>query len=106
MGQIYPVKGIWLIDITKGKTENALRRVPVHEKLLGLGLGLGLVEFCNAVRDAGHVRLFPHLVDGKNGFKKNMCRTFGNHLDATEVNRSGSVCLNNFPRTISGSLTG
>ena len=38
VGQIYPVKGIWLIDITKGKTENAVRRVPVHEKLLELGL--------------------------------------------------------------------
>ena len=102
MGQIYPVKGIWLIDITKGKTDNAVRRGPIHEKLLELGL----IEYRNAVRDAGHVLLFPHLVDGKNGFKKNMCRTFGNHLDATEVNRSGSVCLNNFPRKISGSLTG
>lgn len=79
--QIFPEKGIWLIDIEKGKTENAVRKVPLHDKLLVLGL----VEYRDAVRDAGHKRLFPHLVDGKNGFKKNMCRMFGVHLDQPEV---------------------
>jgi integrase len=36
--QIYPVKGIWIIDILKGKNANAKRRVPLHQSLVDLGL--------------------------------------------------------------------
>lgn len=79
--QIYPVKGIWIIDITNGKMANAVRRVPIHDKLLALDL----VECRNAIRDAGHAQLSPHLAYGKNGFKKNMCRMFGAHLDSPAV---------------------
>jgi integrase len=102
VGQIYPVKGIWLIDITKGKTENAVRRVPIHEKLLELGL----LDYCKAIKDAGHVRFFPHLVDGKNGFKKNMCRTFGNHLDAADVDIKHPLkVFHSFRHTVVTALT-
>ena len=55
--------------------------MPIHDKLLDLGF----LGYHKAIADAGHAMLFPHLVDGKNGYKKNMCRTFGNHLDAPEV---------------------
>jgi len=79
--QIRQEKGIWIIDIEKGKTENAVRKVPVHSKLLELGL----VEHRDAMAAAGHKQLFPHLTAGKNGFRKNMCRMFGVHLDSPEV---------------------
>lgn len=79
--QIRQEKGIWIIDIEKGKTESSVRMVPIHSKLIGLGL----LDYCEALKKAGHKRLFPHLSDGKNGFKKNMCRMFGVHLDSPEV---------------------
>ena len=100
--QIYSAKGIWIIDILKGKTENAVRRVPIHERLLELGL----VEYCQAIRSAGYKRLFPHLSSGKNGYKKNMCRTFGEHLDTPEVNIVNELkVFHSFRHTVVTSLT-
>jgi len=80
--QIFPVKGVWVIHIRKGKTENAERKVPIHQTLLSLGL----VDYRNAIRDAGYKQLFPHLQPGVNGYKKNMSRMFGKYLDLPEVN--------------------
>ena len=99
---IYPVKGIWIFDITKGKTPNAVRRVPIHDKLLELGF----LDYRKAIADAGHAMLFPHLVDGKNGYKKNMCRTFGNHLDAPEVDVKHPLkVFHSFRHTVVTALT-
>lgn len=80
--QIYDKKGVWIIDILKGKTDNAERQVPLHEALIELGL----IDYRDLVRKAGYTQLFPHLIDGKNGFKKNMTRAFAEHLDSPEVN--------------------
>jgi integrase len=100
--QIYSVKGIWIIDILKGKTENAVRRVPIHNQLLELGL----VEYCQAIRGAGYKRLFPHLSKGKNGYKKNMCRTFGDYLDTPVVNIVNELkVFHSFRHTVVTSLT-
>ncbi len=100
--QIYAVKGIWIIDILKGKTENAVRRVPIHERLLELGL----VDYCQAIRSAGYKRLFPHLSKGKNGYKKNMCRIFGEHLDTPAVNIVNELkVFHSFRHTVVTSLT-
>ena len=100
--QIYPVKGIWIIDILKGKTANATRRVPIHANLLALGL----VEYRKAVSEAGHSLLFPHLIDGKNGFKKNMGRAFAEHLDSPEVDvKSPLKVFHSFRHTVVTMLT-
>lgn len=80
--QIFPVRDIWIIDIRKGKTENAERKVPIHQTLLALGL----VEYRNAIKAAGYKKLFPHLQPGVNGYKKNMSRMFGTYLDLPAVN--------------------
>ena len=79
---IYPVKGIWIIHIREGKTENAERRVPIHQTLLDLGL----VDYRWTVFNAGYKKLFPTAVPGLNGYKKNLSRTFGTYLDLPEVN--------------------
>jgi integrase len=80
--QITSMKGVWIFDILQGKTENAERQVPIHDSLIELGL----LDYCQLVRSAGHTQLFPHLINGKNGFKKNMTRAFAEHLDSPEVN--------------------
>ena len=80
--QVYAEKGIWVIDILDGKTENAVRKVPVHDQLLALDF----VDYVQCMKAAGYKKLFPHLRDGKNGYKKNMTRMFGEYLDLPEVN--------------------
>ena len=80
--QIVEIKGIPVIDILDGKTANARRKVPVHDALKELGF----LAYVECMREAGYIKLFPHLIDGKNGFKKNMCRMFGEYLDKPEVN--------------------
>ena len=79
--QIFPVKGIWIIHIREGKTENAERKVPIHQQLLELGL----VDYRWSVINAGYKKLFPHIRPGLNGYKKNMSRAFGTYLDSPEV---------------------
>ena len=102
VGNIFPVKGIWIFNITKGKTPNAVRRVPIHDTLLELGF----LDYRKAIADAGHAMLFPHLVDGKNGYKKNMCRTFGNHLDAPAVSIKHPLkVFHSFRHTVVTALT-
>ena len=82
VSQIYPVKGIWIIDILKGKNANAKRRVPVHKVLIDLGL----VDYRSSIVNAGYTKLFPHVQPGTNGYRKNMTRMFGTYLDLPAVN--------------------
>ena len=82
VAQIYPVKGIWIIDILKGKNANAKRRVPLHNVLIDLGL----VDYRASLIKAGYAKLFPHVQPGTNGYRKNMTRMFGTYLDLPEVN--------------------
>lgn len=100
--QIYQEKEVWLIDILKGKTANAVRKVPLHDRLLDLGF----VDYCQALREKGYKRVFPHLTDGKNGFKKNMCRAFANYLDTPEVDIKDSLkVFHSFRHTVITKLT-
>ena len=82
VAQIYPVKGIWIIDILKGKNANAKRRVPVHNVLIDLGL----VDYRASLIKAGYTKLFPNVQPGTNGYRKNMTRMFGTYLDLPAVN--------------------
>jgi len=101
--QVYAEKGIWLIDILDGKTENAVRKVPVHDELLALGF----VDYVKCLQKAGYKKLFPHLQDGKNGYKKNMCRMFGEYLDLPEVNVVDPLkVFHSFRHTVVTKLTG
>jgi integrase len=82
VGHIYPDKGIWVIHIREGKTENAVRKVPIHKTLIDLGL----VDYRSSLLNAGYKKLFPHLLPGTNGYKKNMSRMFAKYLDLPEIN--------------------
>ncbi len=103
LDQVYSERGIWIIDILDGKTENAVRKVPIHAELLALGL----VDYVHCLRKAGYKKLFPHLQKGKNGYKKNMCRTFGDYLDLPEVNIVDPLkVFHSFRHTVVTKLTG
>lgn len=102
VSQIKEERGIAYIDILKGKTDNAKRKVPVHDQLIALGF-LGYVQ---VMKDAGYVKLFPHLRDGKNGYRKNMCRNFGKYLDKKEVNVVSELkVFHSFRHTVVTALT-
>jgi integrase len=61
------VDGIWVFDIDENeegqtiKTAAGRRKIPVHLRLLDLGL----LDYANAIRDKGHERLFPDITLGK-----------------------------------------
>ena len=101
--QIYPVKGIWIIDILKGKNANAKRRVPLHQALIDLGL----VDYRMSLARAGYKKLFPHIQPGTNGYRKNMTRMFGTYLDLPEVNIIDPLkVFHSFRHTVVTALTG
>lgn len=101
--QIYPVKGIWIIDILKGKNANAKRRVPLHQALIDLGL----VDYRMSLARAGYKKLFPHIQPGTNGYRKNMTRMFGTYLDLPEVNIVDPLkVFHSFRHTVVTALTG
>ena len=70
MADIQEAEGIPFIRITDEGPEQALknegsrRRVPIHSSLIQLGF----LEYVKSIREAGHVRLFPQLKRGANGF--------------------------------------
>ena len=46
------------------KNEGSKRRIPIHSALLKLGF----LDYVQRMKDAGHIRLFPQLKKGANGF--------------------------------------
>ena len=74
---IRKIDDIWSIEIEDGKNERARRIVPIHNKLIELGL----LEYAKSIQDKNYSYLFPYLVlDGDNGMGKNAGRQFSVYL--------------------------
>lgn len=69
---IKEIDGVWSIEIEEGKNSNARRIVPIHSKLIELGL----LDYAKIIKDKEQLYLFPYLVDGANGRGKNVGRQF------------------------------
>jgi integrase len=78
---VYQLHGHWVFHIRRGKTKNAQRIVPVHDKLIDLGW----IRYIEWLKSTDYKMVFPHLVDGANGYKKNLSRAFGILLDQPEI---------------------
>lgn len=64
-------------------------------------------NYVKCLQKAGYKKLFPHLQDGKNGYKQNMCRMFGEYLDLPEVNIVDPLkVFHSFRHTVVTKLTG
>jgi len=77
LSQVKKEKGIWFIFIedseeTKVKTENAIRKVPVHPQLIDLGF----VDYMTAQKKSKRGRLFWELSEDRDGFASHVSRHY------------------------------
>lgn len=77
LDDIHEVDGIWVLDINnKGeknvKSQTSARLVPVHSKLIELGM----IKYCKILLNQGQERLFPELNKGKKGYSAQAGRWF------------------------------
>lgn len=63
------------------KTEAGKRIVPIHAQLVKLGL----LAYADALRSAGHSRLFPDLVGGRDGPGQPASKQFGRYCDRIKL---------------------
>jgi len=83
VGDIRKEGPIQWIEITKGKNENSIRKVPFNKAVEKSGFPAYVAATAAAgVKDeAGRMMLFPHLIEGNNGYSKNCSRRFSQWLD-------------------------
>ncbi|WP_343732087.1 site-specific integrase [Duganella sp.] len=63
------------------KTDAGRRIVPIHARLVALGL----LAYADALRTAGHTRLFPDLVGGRDGPGQPASKQFGRYCDRIKL---------------------
>ena len=87
-------EGVWVFDIKEDeergqglKNEASRRKVPVHSRLIELGL----LDYVNQTRATGALRLFPTLIHGGNGFGDSVGKAFGRHLKKVGIVDPGKV---------------
>jgi integrase len=86
--------GVWVLDIKTDedrgqglKNEASQRKVPVHSRLIELGL----LEYVNQTRATGALRLFPQLTHGGNGYGDAVGKVFARHLKQVGIVDPGKV---------------
>lgn len=98
--QIVKDGDIWFFDITRDKNANSIRKIPLHERILESAF----LKYVDAVRDAGHTQLFPHIKPGKNGYSRNCSRRFGEYLDKLGI-KDGRKVFHSFRVTFINCMT-
>lgn len=77
------------------KTKNSKRSLPLHQRLIDLGL----IDYCTELKKAGHDRLFPELShDARKGYGKAAGRWFNERLmgKQLQVPRDGRFTFHSF----------
>ncbi len=87
--------GALFFNIQDAKTRSGVRIVPIHSALIKLGL----LDYIEEVKKAGHEKLFWYLVDGHNGTKKNLSRRFSLHLKRLNL-KEDSNCFHSLRHTV------
>jgi integrase len=69
LDDLYQIDDLWVFDFNEDldkrlKTPSSKRIIPIHTSLIDLGL----IEYATYLRKKGHVRLFPELKKGRDGY--------------------------------------
>ena len=122
LDDLVSVDGVWCIDFNlegadkldldeadRGntdkalKTVNALRQVPIHSRLITLGL----LDYAEALREAGHQRLFPELhFDARKGYGKAAGSWFNERFlgKRLKIERNGRKTFHSFRHNFATAL--
>jgi len=93
---IKPIDGVWSMEIEEGKNENARRIIPIHSKLIELGL----LDYAKSIQEKGYSYLFPYLLESANGRGKNAGRQFSLYMrDDLKIENSRKV-FHSFRHTV------
>jgi len=94
LDDIRQVDGVWIFDIKSDeargqglKNEASVRMVPVHSRLIQLGL----LKYVNQTKTTGETRLFPTLAHGGNGYGDAVGKVFARHLKQLGIVDPGKV---------------
>ena len=100
-------KGVWYFDINENtadknlKNRDSKRVVPVHSVVLECGL----VEWVQALKDAGYKRLFPELTWSEGTrYRKEPVRKMSTMLKALGMERDGSKVFHSFRHTVNNMM--
>lgn len=79
------VDGVWCFDIKKAKTKAGERQVPIHPRLIALGL-------LDQVKSVKHEKLWPELkADAEGDFSGKFCKWFPEYRRMIGIDREGLV---------------
>lgn len=79
------IEGVWCFDVTKSKTRAGERQVPIHPRLIALGL-------LDRVRSLKHERLWPELRENRDGdYGQQFCGWFPEFRRMIGIDREGLV---------------
>jgi integrase len=91
------IDGVWCFDIYGAKTDAGTRHVPVHPRLVSLGL----IEYAQR---RGAEQLWPELVPGSEGkYSQRFCQWWSGFRHLIGVDRDGLV-FHSFRHTFAGAL--
>ncbi|HGH4664471.1 TPA: DUF6538 domain-containing protein [Enterobacter kobei] len=107
LGDILAEGGVYYLNLEndsesgkKLKNANARRKIPLHSKLISLGF----IDYVNALKDAGYVRLFPELKPHKTkGYGRPVSAWFNESLLAgrLKLERNRSKSFHSFRHSVS-----
>lgn len=98
--------GIHCINISdeksdqKVKNKNAKRLVPIHDKLIELGL----LRYVEALRQKGETRLFPEINEGRDGYAQTPSKWFQRHKKKCGIVGKHTKVFHSFRHTFISTL--
>ena len=100
------IDGIHCIDISdeqpdqKVKNKNAKRLVPIHDKLIELGI----LRYVEMLRQKGETRLFPEINEGRDGYAQTPSKWFQRHKKKCGIVDKHTKVFHSFRHTFISTL--